>query len=82
MAVPGLSQRDFLYQHPDGFTYPPHLGVCQDTGSNTVGQVLQGGLAGGSTGVMMFTTYAVAEDEGKTEVMKKVYTHSSNEPDR
>ncbi|UJH66788.1 family 10 glycosylhydrolase [Allomuricauda sp. SCSIO 65647] len=36
--------------------------------------VLKGGLAGKSTGVMMFTTYAVAEDEGKTETMKKVYT--------
>ncbi|WP_346754554.1 family 10 glycosylhydrolase [Splendidivirga corallicola] len=36
--------------------------------------VLKGGLAGGSSGVMMFTTSAVAEDEGKTEVMKKVYT--------
>ncbi len=37
-------------------------------------KVLKGGLAGGSTGVMMFTTSAVAEDNGKTEVMKKVYT--------
>ena len=36
--------------------------------------VLKGGLAGKSSGVMMFTTYAVAEDEGKTEVMKNVYT--------
>jgi len=36
--------------------------------------VLKGGLAGKSSGVMMFTTYAVAEDEGKTEVMKQVYT--------
>jgi len=45
-------------------------------------QVLQGGLAGGSTGVMMFTTYAVAEYEGKTEVMKNVYTNSSNESER
>ena len=35
--------------------------------------VLKGGLAGQSTGVMMFTTQAVAEDEGKTEVLKKVY---------
>ena len=37
--------------------------------------VLKGGLAGKSTGVMMFTTYAVAEDEGKIEVMKKIYTN-------
>ena len=36
--------------------------------------VLRGGLSGESSGVMMFTTYSVAEDEGKTEVMKKVYT--------
>ncbi len=36
--------------------------------------VLKGGLAGESSGVMMFTTSAVAEDDGKTEVMKKVYT--------
>ena len=35
--------------------------------------VLEGGLAGKSSGVMMFTTYAVAEDEGKTEVMKNMY---------
>lgn len=36
--------------------------------------VLKGGLAGNSSGVMMFTTSAVAEDEGKTKVMKNVYT--------
>jgi hypothetical protein len=36
--------------------------------------VLRGGLSGMASGVMMFTTYAVAEDEGKTEVMKRVYT--------
>ena len=36
--------------------------------------VLKGGLAGKASGVMMFTTYAVAEDRAKTEVMKKVYT--------
>ncbi len=35
--------------------------------------VLKGGLSGGSSGVMMFTTYAVAEDDAKTEVLKKVY---------
>ncbi len=39
--------------------------------------VLKGGLSGGSSGVMMFTTSAVAEDEGKTEVMKKIYTELS-----
>jgi len=37
--------------------------------------VLKGGLAGESSGVMMFTTSAIAEDKGKTEVMKKVYTN-------
>lgn len=36
--------------------------------------VLKGGLAGKSSGVMMFTTSAIADDEGKTEVMKNVYT--------
>jgi hypothetical protein len=39
--------------------------------------VLMGGLAGKSSGVMMFTTHAVAEDEGKTEVMKNLYTKLS-----
>ena len=38
--------------------------------------VLRGGLAGKSTGVMMFTTHAIAEDEGKIEVMKKVYSEN------
>ncbi len=36
--------------------------------------VLKGGLAGKSSGVMIFTASAVAEDEGKTAVMKNVYT--------
>jgi hypothetical protein len=36
--------------------------------------VLKHGLSGMSTGVMMFTTSAVAEDECKTAVMKNVYT--------
>lgn len=35
--------------------------------------VLLGGLSGKATGVMMFTTNAVAEDAEKTEVMKSVY---------
>jgi hypothetical protein len=35
--------------------------------------VLKGGLADKSSGVMMFTTNAVAEDKGKLEVMKNVY---------
>jgi len=37
--------------------------------------VLKGGLADESSGVMIFTTSAVAEDKGKTELMKKVYTN-------
>jgi hypothetical protein len=36
--------------------------------------VLRYGMSGRSSGVMMFTSYAVAEDEGKTAVMKHVYT--------
>jgi hypothetical protein len=35
--------------------------------------VLKGGLAEKSSGVMMFTTNAIAEDEEKIEVVKKVY---------
>ena len=42
--------------------------------------VLRGGLAGKSTGVMMFTTHAIAEDVGKTEVMKKVYLEIKGKP--
>lgn len=43
--------------------------------------VLKGGLAGESSGVMMFTTSAIAEDKGKTEVMKKVYTNLMEKSD-
>ena len=35
--------------------------------------VLKGGLSGKATGVMMFTTRAIADDEGKVEVLKDVY---------
>ncbi len=35
--------------------------------------VLKGGLAGKSSGVMMFTTSSVADDPAKTAVMKNVY---------
>jgi hypothetical protein len=35
--------------------------------------VLKGGLSAKTSGVMMFTTGAMAEDEGKIKVMKKVY---------
>ncbi len=35
--------------------------------------VLKGGLSGKSSGVMMFTTRALADEEEKIEVMKKVY---------
>lgn len=41
--------------------------------------VLYGGLAGCSSGVMMFTTRAVAEKEKKLEVVKRVY---QNQPSR
>jgi hypothetical protein len=36
--------------------------------------VLRGGLEGKSSGVMMFTSHAVAEEKGKIGVMKKLYT--------
>jgi hypothetical protein len=36
-------------------------------------QVLRGGLQSGSTGVMMFTSDAVARDEEKIRIMQKVY---------
>ena len=36
--------------------------------------VLRGGLSGKASGVMMFTSHAVAEDKGKTEIMREVYT--------
>lgn len=44
--------------------------------------VLKGGLSGVSTGVMMFTTSAVAKDEGKIAVMKKLYTQFKENPSR
>jgi hypothetical protein len=44
--------------------------------------VLKGGLTGKSSGVMMFTSNAVAEDEGKTAVMKDVYTNLINKNDQ
>ena len=42
--------------------------------------VLKGGLAGKSSGVMIFTINAVAEDQGKTEVMKNMYTKLIRKP--
>jgi hypothetical protein len=44
--------------------------------------VLKGGMAGKSSGVMMFTTYSVAEDEGKTEVMKIFYNELRRKSDK
>jgi hypothetical protein len=41
--------------------------------ANEFDTVLKGGLVEKSSGVMMFTTNAVAEDEGKIAVVKKVY---------
>ena len=40
--------------------------------------VLTGGLSSSSSGVMMFTTYAVAEDTIKTQIMRKVYKNLMN----
>ena len=37
-------------------------------------KVLRNGTAGQSTGVMMFTSHSVAEDDQKIAVMKKIYT--------
>jgi hypothetical protein len=39
--------------------------------------VLKGGMAGKSSGVMMFTTRAMADDEQKIAVMKSIYRNSS-----
>jgi len=36
--------------------------------------VLRAGLSHGSSGVMMFTTYAVAEDEGKINIVQEVFS--------
>lgn len=40
-------------------------------------QVLNHGLSGKSTGVMMFTLRSVAQDPGKMEVMKRVYRRNA-----
>jgi hypothetical protein len=40
--------------------------------------VLKGGLSGSASGVMMFTTNAVADDEGKKEAMKDFYLQLSD----
>jgi hypothetical protein len=39
------------------------------------GTVLNGGMSGKSSGVMMFTVNSVSQDAGKIEVMKKMYTN-------
>jgi hypothetical protein len=41
--------------------------------ANEFETVLEGGLTSNSSGVMMFTTRAVADDEEKVEVMKNIY---------
>jgi hypothetical protein len=41
--------------------------------------VLKGGLTSKSTGVMMFTSYAVAEDSIKIQTMRKVYGNKLNQ---
>jgi hypothetical protein len=53
-------------------------GIISNEEFNTV---LNGGLAGKSSGVMMFTTNAVAADSGKTEVMKNLYSHLKGKVD-
>jgi hypothetical protein len=40
--------------------------------------VLKGGLSGKSSGVMMFTTRAMADEEEKIAVMKRVYEGLKN----
>lgn len=40
--------------------------------------VLRYGLSGEATGVMMFTSYSVAEDHEKTETMRKVYKENKS----
>jgi hypothetical protein len=42
-------------------------------------KVLRYGVSGKSTGIMMFTSYAVAESEEKIETMKKVYSEFQTE---
>lgn len=62
-----------------GGSYPKVWPIVQAyNGSGTVSAtefetVLRGGLAGCSTGAMMFTTRAVAEEEEKVEVMRRIY---------
>ena len=41
-------------------------------------QVLKGGLAGNSTGVMMFTTRALARSPAKIKVMQEIYQNQRN----
>jgi hypothetical protein len=40
--------------------------------------VLRGGMSAASSGVMMFTSYSVAEDSAKMEVMRNVYSPSGH----
>ena len=48
--------------------------IVNDISDKEFETVLRGGLAAKATGVMMFTTSSVAKSEGKTEVLRKVYT--------
>lgn len=41
---------------------------------------MKGGLAGQATGVMMFTSYAVAQDSIKTQVMRSIYEMNGSGP--
>ncbi len=57
-------------------TYPKVWPIVQasDTSHEELETVLEGGLAGKSSGVMMFTASAIANDDKKTEVMKRIFT--------
>jgi hypothetical protein len=67
---PGHRRRFFSQSvaHRSGYDDP------QEISPQEFEQVLRGGLAGKSTGVMMFTTRAMAGSEDKIAVMKKLYT--------
>lgn len=57
-------------------SYPKIWPIVQalNTSAEEFETVLKGGLVGKSSGVMMFTTSAVAQDSSKIVVMKHVYT--------
>lgn len=68
--------------HDDGADYPKVWPIVQayngDAGVSAAEfeTVLRGGLTGCADGVMMFTTRAVAEEEEKVEVLRKVFSET------